>query len=122
VTVSSFSEEERARECILDIIDYAERIAVYIKGRSYDDFTSDTMFRDAVERCLLVITEAAIRLGPEHMAAIAPETPLHVLRGLGNALRHAYHKLHVPLIWRTATIDVPDLADACRRALARGAA
>ena len=115
--MSSFSDEERAREWLLDIIDYADRIARYVEGRSFNDFTGGTMLRDAVERRVLVITEAAVRLGPEHFGAVAPETQLHELRGLGNLLRHAYHQISAKVMWDTVTVDIPALREACARAV-----
>lgn len=58
-----------------------------------------------------------MRLGPERLALIAPETPLHQVRGLGNVLRHEYERVNARLIWETATADVPALRQACLRAL-----
>jgi hypothetical protein len=64
----SFSDpSERFR----DILDNVERIERYTAGMSYDAFESDGRTRDAVERCLLRISEAAIRL--DRMGAIASE-------------------------------------------------
>jgi uncharacterized protein with HEPN domain len=114
-----FSDDERAREWIADIIDYADRIAAYLDGRTFEQFAAETMVRDAVERCLLSITEAAVRLGEARMAAIAPAVPIHALRGLGNILRHDYRGIDARLVWDTATADVPALRDACTSALAR---
>jgi len=118
--VSSFSDEDRAREWLLDIVEYAERIEGYLHERSLDEFKSETMIRDAVERCILVITEAAVRLGSERMAKLAPDVPLHALRAMGNILRHGYDRTNARLTWETATRDIPALRAACVEALERG--
>jgi len=114
-----FSDDERARGWIEDIVENSDRIAEYVGGLSLDAFAADAKTRDAVERCIERITEAAVRLGPDRLALIAPETPLHEVRGLGNVLRHEYQRVNARLIWETATADVPTLREACVRALER---
>ena len=83
----------------------------------FQAFAADAKTRDAVERCIERITEAAVRLGPERLAAIAPDTALRDVEGLGNVLRHEYQRVNARLIWDTATTDVPALRSACAKAL-----
>lgn len=116
--MSSFSDAERAREWLFDIVEYADRIAAYIDGRSFEEFCLDAMLRDAVYHCVLIITEAAVRLGPERMSAIDPQVQVHELRGMGNVLRHDYRRINAALMWNTVTQDVPALRTACAAALA----
>ena len=108
---------ERQRLRLEHIVENAERIASYVDGLAYDDFASSLIVLDAVERCLSRITEAAIRLGEEVMASVAPDVPPHVYRGFGNALRHDYDQIDERTIWLTATKDVPLLGKACAKAL-----
>jgi len=115
--VSSFSEEERAREWMFDIVEYSDRVVGYVEGRSVEDFDTDTMLYDAVERCVAIITEAVIRLGPERLATIAPAVPFHAVKSLGNLLRHGYRRVDPALIWKTVTEDVPALRSACAAAV-----
>ena len=70
-----------------------------------------------MERCLQRLTEAVIRIGPERMAEISPQTPVDAVRGLGNRLRHEYDSLDLPTIWRTARESLPELREDCLRAL-----
>ena len=98
----------------------ADWIAGYIDDRGFAEFLADRMTRDAVERCLERITEAAVRIGPDRMEKIAPGLPLHEVRGLGNVLRHAYEAIDPKLIWDTVQNDLPPLRAACERALAGG--
>ena len=108
---------ERQRRRLEHIVENAERIRGYVDGITYDDFATSPMLLDAVERCLARITEAAIRVGDEVMARVAPDVPLHIYRGFGNALRHDYDQLDIHTIWLTATKDVPVLGESCERAL-----
>lgn len=78
------------------------------------------MVRQAVERCLLNISEAAVRLGEARFAAVAPDLPLHQLRGFGNVLRHEYERVNSRIVWDTAIVDVPALRAACAAAVGQG--
>ncbi len=112
-----FSDSDRAREWVLDIIEYADRIATYLEGYTVERFSDDRLVQDAVERCLLNISEAAVRLGEARFAAVAPDLPLHRLRGFGNLLRHEYRRVNASIVWDTATVDLPELRAACAEAV-----
>lgn len=117
--MSSFSDEERAREWLLDIVEYSDRIADHLQGYSAADFAQEKMLYDAVERCVAIVTEAAIRLGPDRLRQVAPEVPFHAIKALGNQLRHTYRRIDPALIWKTVTEDVPALRSACIAALSK---
>jgi uncharacterized protein with HEPN domain len=101
-----------------DIIDNAARIADYIHGLDQHRFERDRLIRDAVERCLERVCEAAFRLGT-NADALAPNQPCGQIRGLGNQLRHGYDRINVEIIWNTASERLPELAAVCSQALAR---
>ena len=48
-----------------DIIDNIDAVLRYTAGMTQSDFLSDSKTLDATERCLLRISEAAIKLGAE---------------------------------------------------------
>lgn len=50
-------------DCLTDMLDNIERIGAYSAGLSRAAFERDGLRRDAVERCLERICEAAVRLG-----------------------------------------------------------
>ena len=56
---------------LADILENLERIEGYVAGLDREAFGGDTLRRDAVERCLERICEAAFRLG-EKAAELAP--------------------------------------------------
>lgn len=114
-----FSEEDRAREWVLDIVDYADRVAGYLAGVGFEQFEQSPLLQDATERCLERVSEAAVRLGEERMRAIVPHLELHQLRGFGNLLRHDYKRVDARTVWDTATNDLPALRGACAAALRR---
>ena len=63
------------------------------------------------------ITEACVRIGAERMQNIMPELQLHQVRGLGNLLRHEYERINPELVWNTISDAVPELREACAKAL-----
>ena len=100
-----------------DIIENAERIEGYLAGMDRLTFERDGRTRDAVERCLQRICEAAHRLGTR-AEELMPDQPWGDVRGMGNRLRHAYDRVDLDIVWNTARIRVPALATEARRALA----
>ena len=80
-------------------------------------FEKSESIRDAVERCIERVCEAAHRLG-QNAEEVMPEQPWADIRGMGNRLRHAYDRVDVGIIWNTASLRLPPLANAARQALA----
>ena len=109
------SKNPRGR--LLDIIDNANRIERYAAGVDEATFLSDDKTRDAIERCHARISEAVVKIGAEHMAAVMPDLSVERLRGFGNVLRHAYDDIDPALIFRLVREEVPLLRDAAQRAL-----
>lgn len=105
-------------ESLADIIENVERIALYIAGMDQAAFVRDLRTRDAVERCLGRVCEAAHRLG-DRAAELAPEQPWRDIRGMGNRLRHGYDKFSLDLLWATIRERLPSLEADARLALER---
>lgn len=104
-------------ESLVDIIENAERIEGYLAGMDRDAFAGNGLVRDAVERCLERVCEAAHRLG-ERAAKLMPDQPWGDIRGMGNRLRHTYDRMSLDVIWNAVRHDLPGLAADARRALA----
>ena len=79
-------------------------------------FIADTKTRDAVERCLERISEAAAKLG-EAAPKLAPQQPWQQITALGNRIRHEYDRLRVERLWEIVRSDLPSLREACEQAL-----
>jgi len=102
---------------LADILDNLERIEGYVTGLDREGFGGDTLRRDAVERCLERICEAAFRLG-EKAAELVPSQPWGDIRGMGNRLRHAYDRIDLDVLWNTVRDRLPSLKVDVERALA----
>ena len=103
------------RDCLAGIIENAERIDRYLASMDRLAFAANGLVRDAVERCLERVCEAAYRL-KEHAAELMPDQPWNDIRGMGNRMRHAYDRISVAVLWGTARQDLPELAADARRA------
>ena len=99
-----------------DILDAILMIREFTGTMSFEEFRDDPKTIAAVERKLLVISEAAIRLG-ENAPALIPEIPWRNIRGIGNWLRHQYDRVDVATIWSTVIGDLPPLTASIRRVL-----
>jgi uncharacterized protein with HEPN domain len=105
-------------DCLADILENIERIEKYVAGLDRNAFERDGRTRDAVERCLERICEAAFRLG-DAAPKLMPDQPWPDIRGVGNRLRHAYDRINLDVIWNAVRSDVPKLAADVRLALQR---
>jgi uncharacterized protein with HEPN domain len=100
------------------MIENAERVARYLARMDREAFEQNEWARDAVERCIERICEAAHRLG-ERAEELMPGQPWNDIRGMGNRLRHAYDRINIDIIWTTAKVRLPELETEARQALAR---
>ncbi len=99
-----------------DILDNARAIERYTEGMDMREFVADAKTRDAVERCLERMSEAATKLG-ETAPELAPEQPWQQIRSLGNRIRHEYDRLRAERLWEIVKDDLPSLQEACELAL-----
>ena len=99
-----------------DVIKWSARIAGYVEGKSFDDFNAESIMRDAVERCLEVVGEAA------HHAALADPSLAEGEAGpeiakayrMRNVIAHGYQIIEPRTIWDTATLSIPQFVDIVR--------
>ena len=99
-----------------DILENIERIQRYTDGYDFHRFANDQQCQDAVERCLLRISEAAKKLG-NTAESVAAEQQWSRIRATGNVLRHEYDTIERTIIWRIVTDDLRPLRIAVEKAL-----
>lgn len=102
--------------CLADILENLERIQGYVAGMDREQFKDNGLVRDAVERCLERVCEAAHRLGAD-ASTLMPGQPWVDIRGMGNRLRHAYDRINLDLVWNTVRDRLPALEADTRQAL-----
>ena len=112
---SVFARRERqclsskgTRQHLQDILEATGQTNLFLEGFDFPMYARDGRTQSAVERQLLVVSEASYRLGRE-AHALAPGPDWSDLCGLGNVLRHGYHKIDDEIIWTKATVVMPEV-------------
>jgi uncharacterized protein with HEPN domain len=105
-------------ESFTDILENIGHIEGFLSGMSSTELHKDQRTVFACQYALLVISEAAKRLGPRAQV-LCPGPAWRDIRGIGNRLRHAYDSLDSMLIWKVYQHDLPALKLAVKAALER---
>lgn len=100
-----------------DILDCLILIEQFVAGMDFESYEKDEKTRSAVERQLLILSEAAKALG-EDAEIHCPGHDWKGFRGMGDILRHAYHRVDDRLVWATVSSELPPLRRAVETALA----
>ncbi len=101
---------------VADILSAIARIGAYVEdiGGVEALLRDQYLHRDAVERQLLIIAEAASKLRGQ-VETVEPTIDWHAIRGMGNFIRHDYDGVEDDIIRRVLTSELEPLAVACRR-------
>lgn len=90
---------------ILEAIDGIESAA---RGKTLDDYGAEWLLRHGIQRGIEIISEAARRVPPE-LQATQPHIPWLQIMGMGNVLRHEYHRISDAIIWYVVQDHLPPL-------------
>jgi len=102
------SPEERDAAYLWDMLAAARKIVAFARGVTYDQYSANDMMKDAVERNLSVIGEAARHVSPSYQAA-HPEIPFGRIIGLRNIVVHEYGKVDHEEVWGIVAEHIPAL-------------
>jgi uncharacterized protein with HEPN domain len=94
-----------ALRAILEAIDGIENSA---RGKTLEDLGGDWLLRHGIQRGVEIVSEAARRIPPE-LQATRPEIPWEQVMGIGNVLRHEYHRVSDTVIWNVVQVYLPPL-------------
>jgi uncharacterized protein with HEPN domain len=89
-----------------DLAEAIDDIQQFTEVMDLEVFRQDLKTIAAVERKLLVISEAAIRL-KDDASRLCPDVPWPEIRGIGNWLRHRYDRVDLETLWNTVQDDLP---------------
>jgi uncharacterized protein with HEPN domain len=99
-----------------DILDNIARIDRFTEGLNLESFIKNEEKIVAVQHALLIISEAAAKLG-DLAPALCPDIDWRDVRGIGNRLRHEYHGISVVRLWGIVEKHLPSLKAATVAAL-----
>jgi uncharacterized protein with HEPN domain len=100
--------ERLARPALLAILEAIEGMEKAVRGKTLDDFDGDWLLRHGVQRGVEIVSEAARRIPPE-LQERQPQIPWAQIVGIGNVLRHEYHRVSDRLIWNVVQGHLPHL-------------
>lgn len=90
------------------MLDAARALQEFVRGRTYEDFSSRPLSASRGERCGEVIGEAASHVG-EPFREAHPEIPWVKIIVTRHRFVHEYFGLDPVIVWRIATTHVPEL-------------
>jgi uncharacterized protein with HEPN domain len=99
---------ERDLQSLLDMLQSAQIVMDYLKGRSQNELATDLQFQDAMIRRLLIIGEAAKRVS-ETTRQTLTSIPWVAINGMRNRLVHEYDEIDLDVVWDTAVNSLPIL-------------
>jgi uncharacterized protein with HEPN domain len=102
--------------CLRDILEGIDHIETFLAEMDFNSYTKDMKTKSAVERQLQVITEAAKLLGDD-AESLCPGPDWRGFRGMGDILRHAYHRVDDGIVWNTVKSELPPMRAAVMKAL-----
>jgi len=99
-----------------DIQESIDHINEFIGDMDFESYRKDVKTKSAVERQLQILAEAVIRLGDE-AEMICPGPDWQGFRGMGNILRHGYHRVDDAIVWNTIKDELAPMRVAVVKAL-----
>ena len=87
-------------------------------GKSYDIFSKDPVYRNAVSLCILQIGELVGNLS-EAFRADHPSIPWRQIKLMRNIVAHRYGTIDHAITWDVIENDIPDLKAYCEKLLRR---
>ena len=100
--------DERDAAYIWDMLDSARTLQDFVSGVTFFAYSQEKKLRLAVERALEIIGEAARRVSETYRQAHS-EIPWQSIIAQRNVLAHEYGEIKHELIWKVATIRIPEL-------------
>lgn len=93
---------------LFDILESARTALEYMNGKTWEDFSKDSLLQDAVVRRLEIIGEASGRVSTETQTKY-PHLPWQAMKGTRNRIIHEYDSIELDIIWDIVAQDLPFL-------------
>jgi len=98
---------------LFDMLEAAEKVQIFLKDKTFEDFLRDDMLQAAVERNIGIIGEAARRVS-EGLKQEHPEIPWRKIIAQRNVLIHEYDDIDYKEVWEVATFHLSRLIEQIR--------
>lgn len=100
--------DQRNPKFLWDMLEAARTVQVFVKDRTRVEYQDDLMLRLAIERAVEIVGEACRGVSREFRVA-HPEVPWQKITTTRNILAHEYGGIDNDVMWRIATIHLPEL-------------
>jgi uncharacterized protein with HEPN domain len=104
------------RPWLHDMLEAIVSVRAAVGDMSLEAYVASWTTRRAAERAIEIISEASRHL-PDPLRAAEPDLPWPEIIGIGNVLRHAYHRVDDEVIHVIVTRQLGPLEAAIRRLL-----
>ncbi|MEQ1407597.1 HepT-like ribonuclease domain-containing protein [Neorhizobium sp. Rsf11] len=105
--------KRKVEPVLAEILEAIEGIETHTAGKSLAEFEHDWLLRHGTQRALEIISEASRHI-PDELLNLAPDIPWKKIRGIGNILRHEYHKIADDVIWVVVSENISPLKAAVK--------
>jgi len=106
-----------ARVRLEDMAEAIAGIEQLLTGFDLQAFSVSWPMQRAVERALEIISEASRKI-PDDQKSAHPAIPWTEIAGIGNILRHEYHRVEPTILWNITQTHLPSLSEAIQQMLA----
>ena len=98
------------------IIQYSEEISATIErfNLTPESFADDFVAKNAISMCILQIGELVGNLS-EDFKSENSAMPWRDIKAMRNIAAHNYGEIDTQILWETATSDIPDLKEYCKK-------
>jgi len=93
---------------LIDILESSRAAIEYMGGKSWNEFSKDSLLQDAIVRRLEIIGEAAGKVSPATQKKYA-SLPWQAMKGTRNRVIHEYDSIQMDIIWDIVKKDLPFL-------------
>jgi uncharacterized protein with HEPN domain len=90
--------ERLVRPALHSILEAIDGIETATLGKTIDDYAASRLLRHGIQRGIEIISGAARRI-PDELQNSQPQIPWARIAGIGNVLRHEYHRVSDTVVW-----------------------
>lgn len=108
--------DSRNMDILEHICGYCEEInhTMNVFGKSYEIFSSNSIYQNAIALCVLQIGELTTHFTDE-FKTVYSKIPWNQIKALRNVVAHNYGRIDREILWETLVKDIPELNSYCQQ-------